>query len=150
MPAYKVVFIAAGFGMLVSLVWFYIGRGQLKGIGAPPPGQANRMRVIYVAIGARAVRPAGVLLLAVGAQESCSTCSPRCSSACAVMLMVEGIREGNVARDKTIAMLLIFVFNIMFWMFFEQAGSSFTFLADQIVEPPARQLDASRRAGSRA
>jgi POT family proton-dependent oligopeptide transporter len=30
-------------------------------------------------------------------------------------------------------MLLIFVFNIMFWMFFEQAGSSFTFLADNIV-----------------
>jgi len=50
-----------------------------------------------------------------------------------VMLMIEGIREGAVARDKTIAMLLIFVFNIMFWMFFEQAGSSFTFLADQIV-----------------
>jgi POT family proton-dependent oligopeptide transporter len=30
-------------------------------------------------------------------------------------------------------MLIIFVFNILFWMFFEQAGSSFTFLADQIV-----------------
>jgi POT family proton-dependent oligopeptide transporter len=30
-------------------------------------------------------------------------------------------------------MLLIFVFNIMFWMFFEQAGSSFTFLAENIV-----------------
>ena len=38
-----------------------------------------------------------------------------------------------MARDKTIAMLIIFVFNILFWMFFEQAGSSFTFLADQIV-----------------
>ena len=51
----------------------------------------------------------------------------------AVMLMVEGIRDGKVARDKMIAMLIIFVFNILFWMFFEQAGSSFTFLADQIV-----------------
>ena len=49
------------------------------------------------------------------------------------MLMVEGIREGKVARDKAIAMLIIFAFNILFWMFFEQAGSSFTFLADQIV-----------------
>ncbi len=38
MPAYKVVFIAAGIGMLVSLVWFYIGRAQLKGIGAPTAG----------------------------------------------------------------------------------------------------------------
>jgi proton-dependent oligopeptide transporter, POT family len=50
-----------------------------------------------------------------------------------VMLIVEGVRNGPVARDKTIAMMVIFAFNIMFWCFFEQAGSSFTFLADQIV-----------------
>ena len=51
----------------------------------------------------------------------------------AAMLVVEGAREGKVARDKVIAMLIIFVFNSLFWMFFEQAGSSFTFLADEIV-----------------
>ena len=39
-----------------------------------------------------------------------------------------------MVRDKTIAMLIIFAFNVFFWMFFEQAGSSFTFLADQIVD----------------
>jgi POT family proton-dependent oligopeptide transporter len=52
----------------------------------------------------------------------------------AAMLMIEGIRDGAVARDKTIAMLIIFAFNILFWMFYEQAGNSFTFLADQIVD----------------
>jgi POT family proton-dependent oligopeptide transporter len=31
-------------------------------------------------------------------------------------------------------MLIIFAFNILFWMFFEQAGSSFNFLAEQIVD----------------
>ena len=31
-PMYKVVFMASGVGMLVSLVWFYFGRRQLKGI----------------------------------------------------------------------------------------------------------------------
>jgi POT family proton-dependent oligopeptide transporter len=30
-------------------------------------------------------------------------------------------------------MMIIFFFNILFWMFFEQAGSSFTFLAENIV-----------------
>jgi POT family proton-dependent oligopeptide transporter len=39
-----------------------------------------------------------------------------------------------VQRDKVIAMLIIFAFNVLFWMFFEQAGSSFTFLADKIVD----------------
>ena len=56
------------------------------------------------------------------------------------MLLVEGIREGTVARDKRIAMLIIFAFNILFWMFFEQAGSSFTFLADKIVDRDSRRL----------
>ncbi|MFA6167261.1 MAG: oligopeptide:H+ symporter [Gemmatimonadaceae bacterium] len=132
MPAYKVVFMTAGFGMLISLVWFYIGRRQLQGIGASLEGQANRMRVIYVAIGAVLCVPLVYSLLAVGGKNLQYVLTAMFIGL-SVMLMVEGIREGTVARDKTIAMLLIFVFNIMFWMFFEQAGSSFTFLADQIV-----------------
>ncbi len=51
----------------------------------------------------------------------------------AVMLLVEAPANGKVARDMVVAMLIIFVFNVLFWMFFEQAGSSFTFLADKIV-----------------
>jgi POT family proton-dependent oligopeptide transporter len=38
-----------------------------------------------------------------------------------------------VQRDKVIAMLIIFVFNVLFWMFFEQAASSFNFLAEKMV-----------------
>ena len=40
-------------------------------------------------------------------------------------------------------MLIIFAFNILFWMFFEQAGSSFTFLADQIVDRDFGRLSSS-------
>ncbi len=132
-PAYKFVSIAAGVGMLFSLVWFYIGRAQLQGIGAPPAEAPGMARVWYVVAGALVTIPCIFLLLAVGAQALQLVLSAL-FVAIAVMLLVEGIREGAVARDKTIAMLVIFVFNIMFWMFFEQAGSSFTFLADQIVD----------------
>ena len=131
-PAYKVVFIASGLGMLVSLLWFYIGRAQLQGIGAPPEGAGSMKRVLYVALGAVVVIPVMYFLLAVGAQALQSVLTVMFIGL-AVVLMIEGIRDGKVARDKTIAMLIIFVFNILFWMFFEQAGSSFTFLADQIV-----------------
>jgi proton-dependent oligopeptide transporter, POT family len=134
-PAYKVVFIAAGVGMLVSLVWFYIGRAQLKGIGAPPvsaDGGNGMGRVAMVVVGAIVAIPVFYLLLAVGGKNLQGILTVM-FIALAVVLMVEGVREGKVARDKTIAMLLIFVFNIMFWMFFEQAGSSFTFLAENIV-----------------
>ncbi len=132
MPAYKVVFIAAGVGMLVSTVWFYIGRQQLAGIGSAPPEAQSMTRVAYVVGGAILAIPVVYLLLAVGAQVLQSVLTVM-FLALAVMLMLEGIRDGKVARDKTIAMLIIFTFNILFWMFFEQAGSSFTFLADQIV-----------------
>ena len=131
-PAYKYVFIASGVGMLVSLVWFYVGRSQLKGIGAPAAGSDGTARVVYVSLGALAMIPVVYFMLAVGA-EVLQYVLTVLFIVLAVMLIVEGIREGRVARDKTIAMMIIFTFNIMFWMFFEQAGSSFTFLADQIV-----------------
>jgi POT family proton-dependent oligopeptide transporter len=131
-PTYKVVFIASGIGMLVSLVWFWAGRGQLKGIGAPTPEQASSSRVISVVIGAVVAIPVVYFLLAVGGAKLQYVLTAMFIGL-AVMLLAEGLREGAVSRDRVIAMLLIFAFNILFWMFFEQAGSSFTFLADEIV-----------------
>ena len=132
MPSYKVVFMAAGVGMIISLVWFQIGRAQLKGIGAPDPQGAGMARVAYVCLGCLAVIPVAYLLLAVGA-NTLQLVLTVLFLVLAVMLLIEGFRTGKVARDKVIAMMVIFTFNIMFWMFFEQAGSSFTFLADNIV-----------------
>jgi POT family proton-dependent oligopeptide transporter len=132
MPAYKVVFFAAGIGMLLSLVWFQIGRKGLKGIGAPVGALASPTRLIGVIIGSLIVIPGVYFLLKLGADTIQGILSVL-FIVLALMLLVEGIRNGKVARDKAIAMLLIFFFNIMFWCFFEQAGSSFTFLADNIV-----------------
>ncbi len=131
-PAYKVVFAAAGIGMLLALVWFFIGRRQLKGIGAPVGELASPKRLIGVIVGSLVVIPVVYMLLRLGAATLQIVLSVM-FVILALMLIVEGVREGKVARDKTIAMMIIFFFNILFWCFFEQAGSSFTFLADQIV-----------------
>src|SRR5688500_5457614 len=66
-PAYKVVFFASGIGMLISLVWFAIGRRSLMGIGAPAQDATSIKRVIMVAVGALAVIPVMYLLLKLGA-----------------------------------------------------------------------------------
>lgn len=131
-PAYKIVFITAGVGMILSLIWFYLGRAQLKGIGAPVGELASPKRLIGVIVGSLVVIPIVYLLLRAGAAKLQGVLSVL-FIILAVMLIVEGVREGKVARDKTIAMMIIFFFNILFWCFFEQAGSSFTFLAEQIV-----------------
>jgi POT family proton-dependent oligopeptide transporter len=133
-PSYKVVFFASGVGMLISLVWFYIGRATLKGIGAPADEAArDPKRFLMVAIGALVVIPFMYLLLKVGA-GTLQIVLTALFLVLAFMLMREGIVEGAVSRDKTIAMMIIFAFNILFWCFFEQAGSSFTFLAENIVD----------------
>ncbi len=132
-PVYKVVFITAGIGMLISLLWFYFGRKVLQGIGRPPEGDGGRKKVLYVGLGALVAIPIVYFLLSVGAGTLQYLLTAMFIVLC-VMIMMEGMREGQVARDRAIAMLVIFAFNILFWMFFEQAGSSFTFLADQIVD----------------
>jgi len=133
MPAYKVVFIASGIGMLLSLVWFWFGRRQLGPIGRPPADNPGKQNVLYVLLGAMLAVPAVFFLLAIEATTlQWFVLFPMFAILCALIL-VEGIREGAVQRDRAIAMLIIFAFNVLFWMFFEQAGSSFTFLADKIV-----------------
>jgi POT family proton-dependent oligopeptide transporter len=135
MPAYKVVFLSAGVGMLVSLVWFWFGRRQLEGIGRPPEADGGgKQKVLYVLLGAIVAIPGIYLLLSIEATTlQWYVLFPMFALLC-VFLLVEGVREGPVQRDRAIAMLIIFTFNILFWIFFEQAGSSFTFLADKIVD----------------
>src|SRR5690606_8314745 len=128
MPAYKYVFIASGIGMLISLVWFWFGRSQLQGIGRPPESSEGKHKVVYVFIGAMLAIPLLYFLLSIEATSLMGyVLAPMFVLLCALIL-TEGVREGPVQRDRALAMLIIFAFNILFWMFFEQAGSSFTFL----------------------
>ena len=132
MPSYKVVFIASGIGMVLSLVWFWFGRGQLKGIGAATGAMAGTGRLLLVVLGAMLAVPGFYFLLTIDAGVL-NWILIALFVAPALMLLVEGMREGAVQRDMVIAMLIIFGFNVLFWMFFEQAGSSFNFLAQNIV-----------------
>lgn len=132
-PAYKIVFITAGIGMILSLIWFAIGRRSLQGVGAPASHAQGMASVWYVAAAALAAIPISYLLLSLDSIKLLIILMCLFLGLCGVMLR-EGILGGVIARDKVIAMLVIFIFNMMFWMFFEQAGSSFTFLADKIVD----------------
>jgi len=133
MPAYKVVFIASGIGMIISFFWFWFGRAQLKGVGLPSLGNEGFGKVVLVTVGALLAIPVVYFLLNIDATKlQWFVLTPMFVALCG-LLLVEGIRTGPVARDMVIAMLVIFVFNILFWCFFEQAGSSFSFLAEKIV-----------------
>ncbi len=132
MPAYKAVFMAAGVGMLISTVWFWFGRHRLQGIGKPPAGAEGMGRVVAVLIGVVVATPIIYFLMSIEATIVTWLLAALFAGLC-VMVMVEGVRESSVHRDRSIAMLIIFAFNVLFWCFFEQAGSSFNFLAQHIV-----------------
>lgn len=133
MPAYKAVFIASGIGMLISLVWFWVGRAQLQGIGRPTAGGEGLGRMLMVTVGVLVAIPAIYFLLTIDANNLQILLTALFVVLC-VLILREGFTNGAIARDKAIAMLIIFAFNVLFWMFFEQAGSSFNFLAQNIVE----------------
>jgi POT family proton-dependent oligopeptide transporter len=134
MDNYKVVFAAAGIGMMISYVWFYIGRKQLKGIGTIKKSPVRTKRLLYVIGGTiLSIIPVYILMAYAGAQVLAWILFVL-FTALAVMLLTHAKAEGKIATDKVIACLIMFAFNIIFFMFFEQAGSSFTFLAQNIVD----------------
>jgi POT family proton-dependent oligopeptide transporter len=45
-----------------------------------------------------------------------------------------GFRDGNVQRDRILVLMILMVFNVVFWACFEQAGSSLTLFADRNVD----------------
>ncbi|TCV95800.1 POT family proton-dependent oligopeptide transporter [Luteibacter rhizovicinus] len=130
---YKVVFAASGVGMIFSLIWFWIGKHQMKGIGVPPPERNEAKSLLMVVVGIVVAIPLVYLLMAKAGAIVIAWLLGALFIGVGVMLVVEAIRHGKVQIHRVIAMLLLFAFNVTFWMFFEQAGSSFNFLAENIV-----------------
>jgi POT family proton-dependent oligopeptide transporter len=131
---YKVVFATTGVGMLISLVWFWFGRRQLGGIGRPPADRDGGKSMLGVIAGVVVAVPIVYLLMAKLGASALAWILGALFIGLSLMLLVEALREGAVQRDKVIAMLVLFTFNVLFWCFFEQAGSSFNFLAENIVD----------------
>lgn len=134
MDNYKAVFAAAGVGMLISYVWFYFGRRQLKGLGSIEKTVKRTRNLSYIVIGAIiSIFPVYILMAYAGAQVLAWILFAL-FAALSIMLITQAKKQGKIALDKVIACLIMFLFNVIFFMFFEQAGSSFTFLAQNIVD----------------
>jgi POT family proton-dependent oligopeptide transporter len=130
----RLVFITAGVGMLLSLLWFWFGRRQLKGVGRPANGAESRWRVLWVAAGALAAVPVMYWLLSGIGARGLQWVLGALFVVVAAMLLTEAARHGRVQTRRVIAMLIIFAFNVLFWMFYYQLGTTFNFLAENLVD----------------
>ena len=125
-------FATAGVGMLISYFWFLFGRRSLGLVGGPPPGREGWGSLIAITAAGLVVSP--LIFILLGQNQWLSGILGSLFIGCCIVLIAAGIRDGNIQRDRIFALLILFTANVMFWMFFEQAGASFNFLAEGIVD----------------
>ncbi|KRE96577.1 dihydroorotate dehydrogenase [Frateuria sp. Soil773] len=131
---YRLVFVAAGIGMVLSFLWFWFGRRQLGEVGRPLPGQAARSRAWLVLAGALASIPLVYLLLSRMGTVALQWLIGALAVAVSALLVREALSHGRIQLHRVWAMLIVFGFNVLFWMFYYQLGSSFNFLAQNLVD----------------
>jgi proton-dependent oligopeptide transporter, POT family len=131
---YRAVFASTGIGMVICFIWFLVGRKQLKGVGVPPPERHEGKSLLAVIIGIVIAVPLVYLLMAKAGAIFIAWLLGALFVGVAAMLVIEAVRHDAIQIHRVIAMLVLFAFNVLFWMFFEQAGSSFNFLAQNLVD----------------
>ena len=136
---YLVGFGLAGVGMIAGLVVFLLGRKHLQGIGDPPdlvklkaPLFAGlSLQTVTIAASFAAVPALYFLLRAKSIVDALLIVA---LGVVIFQLLRVGFREGKIQRDRIIVLLILMVFNVVFWACFEQAGSSLVLFADRNVD----------------
>jgi POT family proton-dependent oligopeptide transporter len=137
---YLVGFALAGVGMIAGLLFFVFGQHKLEGQGEPPDLEKlvapyfagmslqtvtivlsfSVVPVLYYLLHHKAIVDV-ILLVALGV----------------VVVQLLGAAFGGgdkIQRDRIFVLMILMVFNVVFWACFEQAGSSLTLFADRNVD----------------
>lgn len=117
-----------------------IGVGSLpEGAGAPPDPAALKKPLLgplnaewSVYLGALLSVP--VLALLVQRNEIAGYTLMIFGGAALLYLVVETVRSSRVERDRLIVVLVLMFFSMLFWAFFEQAGSSVNLFTDRNID----------------
>lgn len=142
----------AGVGMVFGLVVFLLGQHRIAGLAEPPnlallkaPALAGLSRELWLYLGSFAAVVIAWQLVQHGAWVG------RLLSGLGVLvltgLLIYLVRlTDRVERDRLIVALVLTVFSVVFWAFFEQAGSSMNLFTERnvdrsLAEPLANALN---------
>ena len=132
---YRWGFFAAGMGMILGLMVFQLLKGWLGHVGTAPEGKKGYMPIVQVLLAA-AVMVVPVFFL-LSKSDVLGGLLIAMMLSLAGYFLYSGVRSGDkVQLHRYIAMLILFMANILFWALFEQAGSSLNFLAQDFVKMP--------------
>jgi POT family proton-dependent oligopeptide transporter len=120
---------AAGVGMTLGLLQYVLGAGRLgsAGVLTEPPKHVEKS---WLRVSAATAAIGAALILSGQYRDYLIAGS---ALALFAWLLVKGA-ESAVARKRIAAIALLFVFASLFWMGFEQAGSSLTLFADRLTD----------------
>lgn len=131
-------FALAGFGMLLGLIVFGRGQGKLgEKNGVPPSIEKLKGKVmglsreVLVWIGAFA--SVAVFALLVKYYHVTHYILGPFVIIVLGYILITALRSEKVEREKMFVILILLLFTILFWTFFEQAGSSITLFTEENV-----------------
>lgn len=134
---------AAGVGMTLGLVQYVVGRRHLAGVGEAadnPADAAERRRALLVAVVVLGIIAALVLGLSALGQAPAAAIT----NAISIFILLVPIwyfrqilghpEHGERERRHVQAFVWVFLGATMFWMVFEQAGSTLTLFAEKVTD----------------
>jgi len=128
----------AGFGMLLGLVVFILGKSLLRGNGEPPVPAKLKQKVAGLNLEwlLYGVGLAGVALIWVLIQYQEAVGGILLVSGIALLgyVLYESFKLDKEARERVYAMIFFILLMPLFWGLFEQAGGSMNLFTDRYVD----------------
>jgi POT family proton-dependent oligopeptide transporter len=134
-----------GLALVVAAVASAVGAGKgglPKGAGGPPAGREGIGAYLLVCVCTLAMVP--LIAVMVNYSDIAKYALSALGVVALLIILVEAMRGTKVERERLIVVLVMMFFSMLFWAFFEQAGSSVNNFTDRNV---ARVTE---RSGSRA
>ncbi|UPT64319.1 MAG: peptide MFS transporter [Hyphomonadaceae bacterium JAD_PAG50586_4] len=129
---WKYGFGLAGIGMLVGLAQYLLGQKHLKGKADPPKPIGAVTEGIFWILGLLAVIPAWMLVQQAELMEHALPIVVPALFALVLGYALLGFKGAE--RSKMVAALILIFFSVIFWMLFEQAGSSLSLYAERSTD----------------
>ncbi len=137
---YLVGFALAGVGMVAGLGFFIFGTKKLEGKGEPPDPEklmapyfaGMSLQTVTIVLSFAAVP---VLYFLLQYKQVVDILLLVALLAVIIQLVGAALAGGDrIQRDRIFVLMILMVFNVVFWACFEQAGTSLTLFADRNVD----------------
>jgi len=126
---WKYGFGLAGIGMTLGLIQYLMGQKWLKGKAEPPKPISAGFEGLFWILGLVAVIPAWLLVQQTELMEAALPILVPVLFALVLLFALAGFK--GVERTQMLAALIMVFFSVIFWMLFEQAGSSLSLFAER-------------------